>query len=95
MLRSNPDLRILVANVEMSPETLLTRQLSRISDVPLTTILKRQAQPSDLRRLEDAAKVLLSISDRLEFAADPHRLDAVAREASDFGADVLTLDYLQ
>jgi replicative DNA helicase len=95
LLLNNPGLRILMANVEMPADALLTRQLSRLSGIPLTTIRRRQVQPYDVGRLDDAAKVLRSATDRLAFAVEPHRLDAVATAGADFGADVLGLDYLQ
>jgi replicative DNA helicase len=95
MLLSNPSLRILMANVEMSADALLTRQLSRLSGVPLTAIWRRQVHPCDDGRLDDAARVIRSIIDRLAFVADPHRLDAIAKAGADFGADVLCLDYVQ
>jgi replicative DNA helicase len=95
MLRSNLGLRILVANVEMPADALLTRQLSRLSGIPLTTIWRRQVQPCDAGRLDDAARVIRSVADRLAFATDPHRLDAIATAGADFKADVLCLDYLQ
>jgi replicative DNA helicase len=95
MLASNPELRILVANVEMSPHALLTRQLSRLSGIPLTAIWRHQVHPCDAGHLDGAAKVIRSIIDRLAFATDPHRLDAIAKAGADFGADLLSLDYLQ
>jgi replicative DNA helicase len=95
MLRANPGVRVLVANVEMPADALLTRQLARLSGIPLTTIGRRQVSASDARRLDDAASVIRSVIDRLAFAVDPHRLDAVAKAGADFGADILCLDYLQ
>jgi replicative DNA helicase len=95
MLLSNPGLRVILANVEMPPDALLTRQLARLSGIPLTTIRRRQVQPCDAGRLDAAAKVIRSVADRLAFAADPHRLDAIATAGADFGADVLCVDYLQ
>jgi replicative DNA helicase len=95
MLLSNPELRVLMANVEMPASALLTRQLSRLSGIPLTTIWRRQVHPCDAGRLEDAARVIRSVADRLAFAVDPHRLDVIAKAGADFKADVLCCDYLQ
>jgi replicative DNA helicase len=95
MLLSNPSLRVLVANVEMPADALLTRQLSRIAGIPLTTIWRRQVDPCVVGRLDEAAKVIRSVINRLAFAVDPHRLEAVAKAGADFKADVLCLDYLQ
>jgi replicative DNA helicase len=95
MLIANPTLRIFMANVEMSADALLTRQLSRLSNIPLTAIWRRQVHPCDAGRLDDAARLIRSVIDRLAFASDPHHLAAIATAASDFGADLLCLDYVQ
>jgi replicative DNA helicase len=95
MATANPTLRVLVANVEMPATALLTRQLSRLSGIPLTTIRRRQVHSCDAGRLDEAAKVIRSIIDRLAFATDPHSLDAIAKAGADFAADVLCLDYVQ
>jgi replicative DNA helicase len=95
MLQHTPDLRILIANVEMPPHALLSRQLSRLSGVPLTTIRRRQVEPADYRRIGEASATLRPLLDRLAFADDPHRLDAVARAGTDFAADLVVLDYVQ
>ncbi|WP_165249233.1 DnaB-like helicase C-terminal domain-containing protein [Paludisphaera soli] len=95
MLATNPDMRILVANVEMPPTALLSRHLSRLSDVPLSDIRRRQVADADRVRLSDSAGRMRSWLDRLAFADDPHRLDAVARAGADFRADLIVLDYIQ
>ncbi|MFN9911238.1 MAG: DnaB-like helicase C-terminal domain-containing protein, partial [Pirellulaceae bacterium] len=41
-LRLTPNLRAVVCNVEMPPEVLLDRQLSRLSGVPLEAIRYRR-----------------------------------------------------
>ena len=95
LLASNPDLRVLIGNVEMPPHALLTRQLSRLSGVALTAIHKRQVDPTDYPKLGAAFERMRPLIDRLAFATDPHRLGSVATAASDFRADVIVVDYLQ
>jgi replicative DNA helicase len=95
LLDRHDDLRVLNANVEMPPGALLTRQLSRLSGVPLATIRRREWTPADRVKLDHAAGVVRGWLDRLAFAADPTRLESVARAASDFGADLVVLDYVQ
>jgi replicative DNA helicase len=95
LLVGNPRLRCLIANVEMAPSALLTRQLARLSGVPLTAILRREFSTDELRELERAAAQIRDLLDRLAFAEEPHRLEAIARAGSDFEADVVIIDYVQ
>jgi replicative DNA helicase len=95
MLLANPDLRVLMANVEMPADALMLRQLSRLSGVPLTDLWERRVHPCDVVRLRKALEVIRSVVDRLMVAGDPHSLGAIATAASDFGADLLCLDYVQ
>jgi replicative DNA helicase len=95
MLTKNPSLRVLIANVEMPADVLLTRQLSRLANIPLTDIRRREVHPCDAGRFEDGVAVIRSVIDRLAFATDPHSLGSIATAGSDFNADVLCLDYLQ
>jgi replicative DNA helicase len=95
ILDSEPDARVLIANVEMSPHQLLTRQLSRLSGVPLTDIRKRQVKPDDFSRLGTAKERIRSYGERLGFASTARKLDAVRSAAAAHRADILCLDYVQ
>src|SRR5262245_19849038 len=50
----DPALRVVVANVEMSPARLLDRQLSLLAGVPLTAIRRRQIVLDDYGKLGNA-----------------------------------------
>jgi replicative DNA helicase len=95
ILDTEPDARVLIANVEMSPGQLLTRTLSRLSGVPLTAIRKRQVMPDDFSKIDGAMTRIQSFGDRLAFASTPSNLDAVRDAAAAHRADVLVLDYVQ
>jgi replicative DNA helicase len=95
ILGSEPEARILVANVEMTPNQLLTRQLSRLSGVPLTDIRKRQVKPDDFVRLGEAMERIRTCGDRLGFASTPGDFNAVRAAAAAHRADVVCLDYIQ
>jgi replicative DNA helicase len=95
ILDTEPEARVLIANVEMSPHQLLTRQLSRLSGVPLTDIRKRRTKPNDLGRLGGAMERIKGYGDRLGFASTPRKLDAVRSAAGAHRADILCLDYVQ
>jgi replicative DNA helicase len=93
-LRLNPDLRGLIANVEMSPADLLDRSAARIGGVPLAAIRERQLTAEALERLATAREELTAIADRLAFA-ESYDLRTIAADADAHEADVLLLDYIQ
>lgn len=94
-LRRTPTLRALILNVEMPPTALLERQLSRLSGVDLTPIMRRETTADDRQRLEAALDDLAALADRLAFASPSADLAAIARAADDFEADLIVLDYVQ
>jgi replicative DNA helicase len=89
------DLKIAVANVEMSPARLLDRQLARFSGVPLNRILRRQYEPTDAYKLTKGFGKIHGLVDRIAFVQGPYDLARVADVADEFEADLLVLDYLQ
>ena len=92
----NPLLRILIANVEMSPSRLLDRQLSRLSGVPLT-LIRRHAVSSqgDLKQIAVGLAKIQKVVDRIAFVRGPYTLDRIAGAVDDSGADLIVLDYIQ
>lgn len=94
-LRLSHDLRVLVANVEMPPEELLNRQLSRVSGIDLKTIQDRCFAANHTERLQAGFAVLESIIDRLGFVRGPFSFENVARAADELGPQIFLLDYLQ
>jgi replicative DNA helicase len=51
MLRFQPELRVLMANCEMSPEALMNRQLSRLSGIDAEVVRHRRFGPEHEERL--------------------------------------------
>jgi replicative DNA helicase len=94
-LALNPALRVLIANVEMSPSRLLDRQLSRLSGVPLTTIRRRQVEPDDVEKVGRGMMAVSRVVPRLGFVKAPYHLDRIAAAADDHAADLVVLDYVQ
>jgi replicative DNA helicase len=94
-LRLTPTLRALVCNVEMTPQTLLDRQLARLSGVDATTIRQRRLGVNEAERIAQALQTLEAIAPRLAFVQPPFDLENVALVADVFGADLLVLDYAQ
>ncbi len=95
LLRLNESVRLLVANVEMPPSLLVERVASRLSAVPLTAIGDRILTPDELGRVRAAVASLEPVAGRLAFLHAPFALEHVAAAGTDFGANVLILDYIQ
>lgn len=94
-LRLNDKLRATVCNVEMPPQVLLDRQLSRLSGVDLRSVRYRKLTADHTDRIDQALNTIEHIADRLTFVRPPFTLENVAEVADDNGADLLLLDYLQ
>ena len=94
-LRLNTSLRVLICNIEMTPQVLLDRQLARLSGIDVSTIRYRKLDETHADRLDQALNTLESIADRLCFLQQPLNLTNVAASADEFGAQLLVLDYIQ
>jgi replicative DNA helicase len=100
-LRLTPSLRVVCANVEMPPEVLLERQLSRLSGVPLSAIRHRRIEAEHFERIDAGFGMLAEVVDRLAFVRPPFDLTNVAAVADAFapltdgGGTMIVLDYLQ
>ncbi len=95
MLRFHPDLRVLMANCEMSPEALLNRQLARLSGIDAELIRHRRLGVEHQERIATGLATLESVLDRLAFMHAPYDIGNVAATADAFGANVLIIDYIQ
>ena len=95
LLRMNPFARLLVANVEMVPALLVERIASRLSGVPLTAIAERTLTAEQLGRVRAAVDALATVACRLAFLHAPFALENLAAAGTEFGANVLILDYIQ
>ena len=100
-LRLNPALRVVCCNVEMPPEVLLERQLSRLSGVPLDIIRHRRIDDSHAERIDAGFGLMAEVVERLAFVRPPFDLANVAAVADAFaplssgGGTVIVLDYVQ
>jgi replicative DNA helicase len=95
-LRFTPALRALVCNVEMSPTTLMERQLARLSGIGLTEIVRRNLETVSSGRMFNAVDTLNEVAGRLAFVQPPFSLANVRDTASAFGnVGLIALDYIQ
>ena len=88
-------LRVLVCNVEMPWEVLLSRQLARFSGIDLRTIRYRQFREEHHWRLEHGFDRIGHVANRLAFLQPPFDMGRILRVANDFRADLIVLDYIQ
>jgi replicative DNA helicase len=95
LLRMNDSVKLLIANVEMSPALLADRIVSRLSSVPLSAIADRTLTAEQLEWVRAAVSSLAPIVGRLAFLHAPFGLEHVAAAGTAFGANVLLLDYIQ
>jgi len=95
LLRMNDGAKLLVCNVEMHPTCLLERVAARVSGVPLTAIQDRTPTGDELARVRAAVTALEPVAGRLAFLSAPYTLEHVAAAGTDFGANVMMLDYIQ
>ena len=100
-LRLRPTLRAVVCNVEMPPEVLLDRQLSRLSGIPLDDIRFRRLGAEHADRIDAGFATFDDFADRLCFVRPPFDLANVAATADAFAPLtgetelLLVLDYIQ
>jgi len=94
-LRFRDDLRLLMANCEMSDEAILNRQLARLSGVNAELIRHRRLGLEHAERIDTGLATLDTVIDRIGFLQRPFSLTNVALAADDMGAQVVILDYLQ
>ncbi len=91
----SPTLKALVLNVEMSPSTLLDRQLARPADIDLAPIWHRRLTAEHAEAVERGTQELEQLADRLAFIRPPFDLANVAQSADAFDAGLIVLDYIQ
>ncbi|MBA4104968.1 MAG: hypothetical protein C0485_04340 [Pirellula sp.] len=89
------DLKVLVANCEMSPQALLLRQLARLTGVSHSWLRRRDFPDSATSRIQAGLDALRELTPRLEFLQPPFTLENLAERATAFEADIVVLDYMQ
>jgi replicative DNA helicase len=94
-LTATPSLKALILNVEMSPSTLLDRQLARLADLDGSLIRHRRLTAEHAGPIERGMEALESVADRLAFVRPPFDLANVALTADAFDAGLILIDYIQ
>ena len=91
----NPRLKLIVANVEMSPAVLMEKQLARISGIEHNIIKNRFFNDSQCERLQQAVADMTEVMERVTFVLPPIDLRIVQQAMETRGGDLIVLDYLQ
>jgi replicative DNA helicase len=91
----DPNLRAVIANVEMSELILAERMLARLSGVYLGKILKRDRDSFFADRINAVRPQLESLADRLMFVRRPFTMVDVRAVCDEFQPHIVALDYLQ
>lgn len=94
-MEGQEELRLLIANVEMSPAALLTRQLCRASNVSYSYLQHRDYHNSALPRIETAIGELRDLMPRVEFMRPPFTLENLRRRVEAFDSQIVVVDYAQ
>jgi len=94
-VRKHSDLRTLICNVEVAPETLLDRQLARLSGVDAGRVRLREFEDGDRANLTWAFEQLEQIGDRIAFVEVGFDLRSIAKAADEHKANLVVLDYVQ
>lgn len=94
-LEKDPSLRVIVCNVELSPEMLLDRELARRAKLNAKMIRYRSWGPQEAIAISQAMEELEPLVSRIAFAKPPYSTLNIATIADEFGGNMLVLDYLQ
>jgi len=100
LLARHPDMRALIANVELTPPVLIARQLARLTaedGKPVNTlnILRNTLYPGERERVARAADQLRPLLARLSIVTEPRCLRAIQREVEAHKPDLIVADYIQ
>ncbi|MEM8668764.1 MAG: DnaB-like helicase C-terminal domain-containing protein [Planctomycetota bacterium] len=93
-LSNHPDLNVVIANAEMTPNVLLKRELSRRSGVSYQTLRFGPYSDEDRSRLFEAKTELEPLLSRTSMMLPPYRIDKLVESLSD-EPGLLVIDYLQ
>jgi replicative DNA helicase len=94
-LRITPEIRGLVANVEMTPEVLLRRQIARLSGKFLGRIMQNEAGLEDDLNVQRAFATLEDLGDRLAFLTPPFSIERIVEAAESHRPQIVVIDYIQ
>jgi replicative DNA helicase len=95
LLTRETDLRVLIANVELSPPVLLARHIARLQQVDVIKMLTGNVSKAEREAASAAVADMLPHLHRLAVLPTPRTMIDIAAAAYEFEADVLLVDYVQ
>ncbi len=94
-LVENPDLRLWIANCEMGIETLLRREIARVSGVGHKRILEATFTKEEHGRILEAAEGMVSTISRVHHMIPPFDCESLHKLILQPTPGILVVDYLQ
>ncbi len=94
-LVENPDLRLWIANCEMGIETLLRREIARVSGVGHKRILEATFTKEEHGRILEAAEGMVSTISRVHHMIPPFDCESLHKLILEPTPGILVVDYLQ
>lgn len=94
-LRLTPGIKGLVANVEMSVDVLVRRQIARLSGKFLGRVMQNSADLRDDHDIQRALTTLEDLGDRLAYLAPPFSIERIMEAAAIHQPQIVVVDYVQ
>jgi replicative DNA helicase len=95
VLQNHPDLRAVVANVEMTPANLLAKVVARLAGIPVGHVADKTYAAGERDRVKKTVALHAGLLDRLAFLDPPFTVEHVADALDEFRATVVVIDYVQ
>ena len=92
-LSKKPELSALIANVEVSPEMLFKRQLSRCAAVDFNKILQGEFEEDEKAKLMEKEAALRTL--KVTFDSRPYNVDLIEDHCGENNFDIVVIDYAQ
>lgn len=89
------DLRVSFCNVEMSPQAIFDKELSRRTGIGYSYLRHRDYAPEAAPRISAGLSALAKIMPRVSIMRGPFTLDRTIEHVRQHSADLVVLDYLQ
>jgi replicative DNA helicase len=95
VLRHQPDLKVVIGNVEMAPADLLARVAARLAGVSVGRVMDKTYRPGERERVKAVLGANTDFLGRLAFLDSPFSLKHMSATADAFDAKLLVVDYVQ
>lgn len=94
-LPNQDELKVAICNVEMSPDSLMDRELARLSGVPYSTIAEGPRPPEHDNRIRVGIAAIRAYMPRVQFVPGPFTIPQIMPLVGELDPDIVVIDYLQ